>query len=155
MLKEVAISTSRPEVDTSNSEPVQVLDTREFLLSLNDDISKAEKNINIRTMHAEPGHSVNLIFHNLKAASERGVNVNMQVDGYTEMVTDQKVDILPVVNQDEGDYLALLRAQQKELFKSLSEEDGSQVQVTNKAGGIGKLLLVRDLFSYWKLYLKQ
>lgn len=135
--KETRINT--PEVETS-SEYAQILKPHEFLLALNEDISQAKEQIKIRTMHAEPGHSINLIFHQLKTAAKRGVNVQMQIDGFTEMIIDQKPTAYPMIDKAEKDYNQFLRNLQEKLFSELASEKSSQVYITNSATKFMKTL---------------
>lgn len=96
-----------------------IYETVDFLTDQLIEIQKAKERVWIQTMALESGHFTNLLAKRLIEASNRGVDVKILYDTYSEFITDNAFNQLPYLGKQKN-YMKFVREEQKKILDSLS-----------------------------------
>lgn len=110
-----------------------ILETVDFFTDQLNEIQNAQKRIWIQTMALESGHFSNLLAHNLIAAEQRGVDVRIVYDAYSDYVTNNTFNNLPLLYREDRGYKQFLRDRGTELLSLLKHH--CKVSQTNIPSG--------------------
>lgn len=98
------------------------------------EIRLAQNRVWIQTMALEPSHFTDLLVQSLISAQQRGVDVKIVHDSFSDYVTDNKFNHLPLLKSEDREYKRFLLGRKAELLKLLEEH--CQVSQTNVPAGI-------------------
>ncbi|NCO88768.1 hypothetical protein AUK04_01420 [Candidatus Roizmanbacteria bacterium CG2_30_33_16] len=116
------------------SNSYSILETVSFFTDQLREIQMAQNRVWIQTMALEPGHFTDLFVQRLIAAQHRGVDVRIVHDSFSDYVTDNTFNHLPLLNSEDREYKRFLLNRRVELLELL--KGCCQVSQTNAPTGI-------------------
>ena len=140
MLKETdRVFTTSPEEFKFAEYETKVLSPMEFLRDFRYEAERAGDSIFLQSMHIEAGHAINSIFDSLNKASRRGIKVEVKIDGYSELICDEKLSNFPIFPEKDRHFRNWRINEKERLFSDLNKE-GGRAEVINKAEVLNRLL---------------
>src|SRR3989344_323195 len=82
----------------------RILESVNFLSDQFNEIQKAKNRIWIQTMALESGHFTNLLAHKLIGAKNRGLDVKIVYDAFSDYVTDNTFNHLPLLTKEDREF---------------------------------------------------
>lgn len=117
------------ETQGSVGNTYQILEGANFLIDQFSEIQIAQNRIWIQTMALEAGHFSNLLSHKLIGAKKRGVDVKLVYDAFSDYVTDNTFNHLPLPRKEDREFKRFLLEQNRDLLELLRKH--FQVTETN------------------------
>lgn len=97
----------KPETETErkvSEVSYNILETIPFLTDFLKEIETARNRVWIQTMALEPGHFTDILVQKLVEAQQRGVDVKIVYDGYSDYVTANTFNHVPLLKKEDREY---------------------------------------------------
>jgi phosphatidylserine/phosphatidylglycerophosphate/cardiolipin synthase-like enzyme len=118
------------EVDHYQINEYSLIKSKEYPALLLNLMEHAQKRIWLQSMNLENDHMVGLIFHLASLKASEGLDVRLNVDGFSNMVTDGKLNVIPSLSAAERSFRTFRRNSKRELIERLKTA-GVKVTETN------------------------
>ncbi len=122
------------ELPLRHQQDYALLETVDFFTDQLKEVDKATERIWIQTMAMESGHFTNLLFHKMVLAQQRGVDIRLAYDAYSDYVTDNSFNHLPLLRVQDRQFKQFLLDQNTAVLNELA--DHCVVTQTNRPAGL-------------------
>lgn len=122
------------ELSLQGRQEYVLLETVNFLTDQLREVDTATDRIWVQTMALESGHFTNLLFHKMVLAQQRGVDVRLAYDAYSDYVTDNSFNHLPLLRPQDRQFKQFLLDQNAAVLNELA--DRCVVTQTNRPAGL-------------------
>lgn len=93
-------------------------------------IKQAKEKIFFQSMNFENDHMVGIIFNLLCEKAREGLDVRLNIDGFSHMVTDGNIDVFPSISKNEREFRRFRRQTKRQILHKLKVE-GVRITETN------------------------